>query len=129
MILKNHLSPRSSFSNCTTLSLTLSCVALASTPDSSFTASSPATTFLSSHFVGPDASNDVSKRVVGLNLPKVLRVICCQNVTKCNLRSLTRADASQRSFRAVMVCGGGGTLRGFEGLSCFTLQQITNVEY
>ena len=73
MILKNHLSPGSSRSNCTTVSLTLSCVAVARTSDSSFTAAFSDMTCLSSHFVGPVASNDVSKRVVGLNFPKGLK--------------------------------------------------------
>lgn len=73
MILKNHLSPGSSCSNCTTASLTLSCVAVARIFDSSFTAAFSGMTCLSSDFVAPVASNDVSKRVVGLNLPKVLK--------------------------------------------------------
>ena len=108
MILKNHLSPGSSRSNCTTVSLTLSCVAVARTSDSSFTAAFSGRTCLSSDFVGPVASNDVSKRVVGLNFPKVLKFYFVKiwlHRIKAKFES-SQCQLATEPFRVSILCGG-----------------------
>ena len=74
MMRKNHFRTGSSSANCTTDSLTLSCVTASSASDSSLTALDAGMACLSSDFVVSAASKDVSKRVVGLISPKSLQL-------------------------------------------------------
>ena len=69
IIRKNHFSTGSSSANCTTVSFTLSCVAVASASDSSLTAGDAGEACFSSDFAASGAPKDVSKRVVGLTSP------------------------------------------------------------